>query len=220
MGVALESFIGADSNIYHGFPRNQLRTSEGVRRKAGWPWPFTRARILRVFAAEPRSRGPTTTVRCDRRRRGDLRRGKDRRADRRYRLVAHGRRSTARSGDPRGREEGRCRGRSMGRRRRDRPVRLLRDGAARRVRRHARARRGRSGGHRLRRHERSACGRGGGAHRGVPRQRGAALLRCGRGGIHRLLDVADELRAAESWWRWPAWRARSPPWWGASSPRR
>lgn len=66
VGVALESFIGADSNIYHGFPRNQLRTSEGVRRKAGWPWPFTRARILRVFAAEPRSRGPTTTVRCDR----------------------------------------------------------------------------------------------------------------------------------------------------------
>lgn len=66
VGVASSSFIGADSNIYHGFPRNQLRTSEGVRRKAGWPWPFTRARILRAFAAEPRLRGPTTTVRCDR----------------------------------------------------------------------------------------------------------------------------------------------------------
>ena len=66
VGVALESLLELTPAFYHGFPRNQLRTSEGVRRKAGVTVAFHQARILRVFAEGPLSRGPTTTVRCDR----------------------------------------------------------------------------------------------------------------------------------------------------------
>lgn len=42
----------------------------------------------------------------------------------------------------------------------------------------------------------------------------------GVAGIHRLLVWPTSCARPESWWRWPAWRARSPPWWGVLSPRR